>query len=42
MYQKQKAGSQADASTDVPTEPMMRDEIQRVANTLIKLMEFTT
>jgi len=42
MYQKQKAGADPDASTDVPTEPMMRDEIQRVANTLIKLMEFTT
>jgi len=42
MYQKQAGlGSRQDASADVPTEPMMRDEIQRVANTLIKLMEMT-
>jgi hypothetical protein len=40
MYLKQKdAEEHADNSGEVPSESMMRDEVQRVANTLIKLME---
>src|SRR6266568_1062659 len=41
MYQKQTGvGPQQDGS-EAPTEAMMREEIQRVATTLIKLMEMT-
>jgi hypothetical protein len=40
MYLKRKdAESQPEAPGDAPTEEQMRDEIQRVARTLIKLME---
>lgn len=40
MYLRQKnAESESDGSIEVPSETMMRDEVQRVANTLIKLME---
>lgn len=40
MYLKQRAiESQPDGSTETPTDSMMRDEIQRVATTLIRLME---
>jgi hypothetical protein len=42
MYQKHAGiATQQDGSADAPTEAMMRDEIQRVANTLIKLMDVT-
>ncbi|MGH9904022.1 MAG: hypothetical protein ACRD8U_00395 [Pyrinomonadaceae bacterium] len=42
MYLKEKgAKPQSDGSVDIPTESMMRDEIQRVAKTLVKLMEVT-
>jgi hypothetical protein len=42
MYLKQKnATAQPDGSVEMPTESMMRDESQRVANTLIKLMDVT-
>lgn len=40
MYQKKKeAESQPDGPTGIPTEDQMRDEIQRVSRTLLKLME---
>lgn len=43
MYLRQKSAlTQADGSAaDTPTEALMREETQRVANTLIKLMEVT-
>jgi hypothetical protein len=42
MYLKQKAAEkQSNVSGETPSDAMMRDEIQRVATTLIKLMEFT-
>lgn len=42
MYLKQKSiESQANGSNEPPTDSMMRDEIQRVATTLIKLMDIT-
>jgi hypothetical protein len=40
MYQKKKAvEAQPGGNGEAPTDPMMRDEIQRVSHTLIKLME---
>ena len=41
MYLKQKSGESQRHVEDSPGEAMMRDEIQRVATTLIKLMEVT-
>ncbi len=42
MYQNRKHAESSPVSTmDAPTDPMMRDEIQRVAHTLVKLMEVT-
>ena len=43
MYLTQRnAEKESDRSGEAPTDLMMRDEIQRVANTLIKLMEVAT
>lgn len=42
MYQKKRElESQSDGTLEPPTEDQMRDEIQRVARTLLKLMEVT-
>jgi len=42
MYQKSKLmEAQQSGATDAPSESLMRDEIRRVAHTLIKLMEVT-
>src|SRR5258706_16422763 len=42
MYEKSKLmEAQQSGATDAPSESLMRDEIRRVAHTLIKLMEVT-
>jgi hypothetical protein len=42
MYQKtKKPEPHPDGTTEVPTEFLMRDEVERVAHTLIRLMEVT-
>jgi hypothetical protein len=42
MHQnKRQAESQREGVAEVPTESLLRDEIRRVANTLVKLMEVT-
>ena len=41
MYEKQKQSEKQPGATDAPNEDQMRDEIQRVSRTLLKLMEVT-
>jgi hypothetical protein len=41
MYEKQRKAPKLDEASEIPSELLMRDEIQRVAHTLIKLMEVT-